>query len=191
MTNNFDPFDVNMLNNFLSIKKVNKLEIKSHLIIIEDIEENLIEKNKKEIDTLLALIGSDYDIINLNKEAKIFKFYTLELKQFYLTTTKVSDNKNIFLNESENLISEVDFLNESDLINKEVTNCNDKPKKKKACKNCTCGLKDQLDQQNENFKSSCGSCYLGDAFRCSGCPYLGYPAFEKDNIIQINLNSDI
>ncbi|KAF7692180.1 Anamorsin-B [Cucumispora dikerogammari] len=57
--------------------------------------------------------------------------------------------------------------------------------KRRPCDNCSCGLKPQIDINNKNIEinnktkvSNCGSCYLGDAFRCGGCPFLGKPAFE-------------
>ncbi|EPS25398.1 Fe-S cluster assembly protein dre2 [Penicillium oxalicum] len=87
-------------------------------------------------------------------------------------------------------------------------------RRRRACKDCTCGLADRLEAEDRERRKnadkqlnvlklqsddlaeldftvqgkqtgSCGSCALGDAFRCAGCPYLGLPAFKPGQEVQI------
>lgn len=89
-----------------------------------------------------------------------------------------------------------DLLDEDDLKKPDPTSLRvcGTTGKRKACKDCSCGLADELAAEAKTGividtkdapKSSCGSCYLGDAFRCATCPYMGMPAFKPGEKIQL------
>ncbi|EGF78358.1 hypothetical protein BATDEDRAFT_35801 [Batrachochytrium dendrobatidis JAM81] len=102
-------------------------------------------------------------------------------------------------------LEDEDMLLDQDDLKLPSTKAVDCSTKKKACKDCSCGRAEMeaLDEASDMVAkitvttplktvtapvSSCGSCYLGDAFRCSSCPYIGMPAFKPGEKIQLGGN---
>ncbi|KAL0407980.1 UNVERIFIED_CONTAM: Anamorsin [Sesamum radiatum] len=96
------------------------------------------------------------------------------------------------------LIDEDSLLTEEDLKKPQLppSDC-EVGSTRKACKNCTCGRAEAeekveklgitMDQLN-NPQSACGNCGLGDAFRCSTCPYKGLPPFKLGEKVTLSGN---
>ncbi|XP_076621024.1 cytokine induced apoptosis inhibitor 1 [Colletes latitarsis] len=134
-------------------------ELKNHLLgiysDIDNVSEIIAEKPSFEIGSSIAL--------NFGKEkSNVWKLDSAD---------------------DDELINEDDLLDEVDILKPKVSSLRvcSTTGKRKACKDCSCGLAEELNGktvQEETVKSSCGSCYLGDAFRCASCPYLGMPAFK-------------
>nr|XP_016469389.1 PREDICTED: anamorsin homolog [Nicotiana tabacum] len=102
------------------------------------------------------------------------------------------------IDDDSDLIDEDSLLSEEDLTKPQLPSVGDCEvgKTRKACKNCTCGraeaeTKVQLGptaEQLNNPQSACGSCGLGDAFRCSTCPYKGLPPFKLGEKVTLSGN---
>lgn len=130
----------------------------------------------------------------------------IQLKKKSTTSAPVSNtwsisNSDIDLEDEDSLLTDEDL--KRPVPKSDASGC---APKKKACKNCTCGRAEQekvealtavkIDNLDDIGpvsapKSACGNCYLGDAFRCSGCPYLGKPAFKPGETVTLNLNDDL
>lgn len=102
------------------------------------------------------------------------------------------DDDDVDLVDSDALLDE-DDLKKPEPASLKAPSCGEGAgKKKKACKNCSCGLAEELEQESKGKqktnlpKSACGSCYLGDAFRCASCPYMGMPAFKPGEKIVLD-----
>ncbi|KID95026.1 Anamorsin, partial [Metarhizium majus ARSEF 297] len=116
--------------------------------------------------------------------------------------------------DDDDLIDEDDLLGEEDLKRRPQAPTECQPqKRRRPCKDCTCGLaakfeaeeKERRSQANAGLEAikldtndlneldftvkgktgSCNNCSLGDAFRCSTCPFIGLPAFKPGEEVRI------
>ncbi|XP_058208715.1 anamorsin homolog [Rhododendron vialii] len=103
------------------------------------------------------------------------------------------------INDDMDLIDEDSLLTEEDLKKPQLPTIGDCEvgSTRKACKNCTCGRAEEEEKvqklgptmdQLDNPQSACGSCGLGDAFRCSTCPYKGLPPFKLGEKVTLSGN---
>lgn len=146
------------------------------------------------------------------KKLPIFKKLNSNKRDADDISSIVQLNLNDDNDDDDDLIDENDLISQS--LSSSIilpSKCDPGPgkKRRKACKDCTCGLRELELQEEEKRKQkeqnvvslnlddeidftvpgktggSCGSCALGDAFRCDGCPYLGLPPFKPGEIINI------
>uniref|UniRef100_A0A2N9IGU1 Anamorsin homolog n=1 Tax=Fagus sylvatica TaxID=28930 RepID=A0A2N9IGU1_FAGSY len=146
-----------------------------------------------EVEVLKATISSEVQSFGVKAKKPSWKIgSSFAIKKTTKTLPKVQ------IDDDSDLIDEDSLLSEDDLKKPQLPMVDDCEvgSTRKACKNCVCGRaeaeqKVQLGlttEQISNPQSACGSCGLGDAFRCSTCPYKGLPPFKLGEKVLLSEN---
>jgi len=168
----------------------------------KDVDYELIQKSMKP-SAVIAIFNGDNSSLSLDLLINGFSdsqqiSQTLTIAKSpasaFGTSTAIKSAPKVWKLDTEDdlddLIDPDELLTEEDKVapNKTTYKCGPKSDKKKACKDCSCGYAEELSgAPAPEFKSACGSCYLGDAFRCASCPFLGQPAFKPGGDVKLAL----
>ncbi|CAK6975108.1 anamorsin isoform X2 [Scomber scombrus] len=187
------------LSGFMSVTEVNKAELTpealNSLRAATGYEGNTLSRVRISASKPNYEVGSSSQLkLSFGKKTpKPAEKPTLDpntVKMWTLSANDIGDD-DVDLLDSDALLDE-DDLKKPDPASLKAPTCGEGAGKKKACKNCSCGLAEELEaeskgKQTTNMpKSACGSCYLGDAFRCASCPYAGMPAFKPGEKIKLD-----
>ncbi|XP_045892656.1 anamorsin isoform X3 [Micropterus dolomieu] len=189
------------LSGFMSVKEVSKAELSpealSSLRTATGYQGNTLSRVRISASKPNYEVGSSSQIkLSFGKKTpKPAEKPALDPNTVKIWTLSAMNDDDVDLVDSDALLDE-DDLKKPDPASLKATSCGEGAgKKKKACKNCTCGLAEELEQESKDTKktdlpkSACGSCYLGDAFRCASCPYMGMPAFKPGEKIVLDNNT--
>ncbi|XP_010940333.1 anamorsin homolog [Elaeis guineensis] len=151
-----------------------------------------LEVQALELKSFLSIEDVQYLTIK-GKKASWTMGSSFPIKKAVKTVPKIQTD------DESDLIDEDSLLTEEDLKKPQLPPVGDCEvgSARKACKNCTCGRAEAEEkvqklgltaEQINNPQSACGNCGLGDAFRCSSCPYRGLPPFKLGEKVSLSGN---
>ncbi|XP_028119964.1 anamorsin homolog [Camellia sinensis] len=148
---------------------------------------------------LLCLTKHGFEFVSFSQQIKARKPSWKIGSSFSLKSKPAKSLPKVQIDDDMDLIDEDSLLTEEDLKKPQLPPIGDceVSSMRKACKNCTCGRAEEEEKvqklgltrdQLNNPQSACGSCGLGDAFRCGTCPYRGLPPFKLGDKVTLSGN---